>query len=79
MPILVLFFLYFSSNILLYSEFYLFLKVSLKRKLGEQVEKPRFLENEGYYVGHKPYITKKNKNLMTDRLLRIPDQVNKFT
>ncbi len=36
--------------------------------------KPRFLENEGYYVGKKPYMTLKNKNLMADRLLRLYEQ-----
>ena len=28
------------------------------------------LEAEGYYVGRKPYITKRNKNLMEHRILR---------
>lgn len=51
--------------------------VPLKRKLGESAEKPRILEEEGYYVGTKPYITIKNRNLMEDRLLRLSDNVNK--
>ena len=46
-------------------------------KLGNaENTKPRFLENEGYYVGKKPYMTIKNKNLMADRCLKLYDQVN---
>ena len=50
--------------------------VPYKLRLGENSEKPRFLENEGFYVGKKPYMTIKNKNLMIDRLLNLPDKVN---
>ena len=50
--------------------------VPLSLKLGENMEKPRFLENEGYYVGQKPYITKTNKNLMANRLLKQSDKVD---
>ena len=53
--------------------------VPLKRKLGETVEKPRLLEAEGFYVGRKPYMTKKNRNMMEDRMLTFPDNVNKYS
>jgi hypothetical protein len=49
--------------------------VPLKRKLGEHVEKPRFLELEGYYVGKKPYVKIANINRMEHRLVTIPNQV----
>ena len=52
--------------------------VALKRKLGETAEKPRLLEAEGFYVGRKPYMTKKNRNMMEDRMLTFPDNVNKY-
>lgn len=54
------------------------LKVPLKRKLGEEVERARLLENEGFYVGNKPYMTIKNRNMMEDRMLKLPDNVNQF-
>lgn len=44
-------------------------QVPLKRKLGEEKDTPRILENEGYYVGRKPFMTRSNKNLMSDRIL----------
>ena len=50
--------------------------VPLKRKLGEENEKARLLENEGFYVGNRPYMTIKNRNMMEDRFLRLPDNVN---
>ena len=50
--------------------------VPLKRKLGEEKEKARLLENEGFYVGNRPYMTMKNRNMMEDRFLRLPDNVN---
>ncbi len=53
----------------------MFFLVPVSQKLGKEQEKPRFLENEGYYVGKKPYMTIKNKNLMADRLLKLHDQV----
>jgi hypothetical protein len=49
--------------------------VPLKEKLGENVENPRYLESEGYYVGRKPYVTTKNRNLMENRLLRTEKNV----
>lgn len=52
--------------------------VPLKRKLGEQVEAPRYLEEEGYYVGKKPYVTRANKNRMEDRLTRDPTTASKW-
>lgn len=56
-----------------------FLQVPLKRKLGEHVEAPRVLENEGYYVGRKPYMTKRNKNLMEHRILKANNNVSLLT
>lgn len=47
-------------------------------KLGNDNEKPRFPESEGFYIGKKPYMTIKNKNLMTDRLLKLYDKVSSF-
>jgi hypothetical protein len=43
--------------------------------MGEEAEK-RLLENEGYYIGNRPYMTIKNRNMMEDRFLRLPDNVN---
>ena len=37
--------------------------------VGEDAE-PRFLEDEGFYVGVKPYVADKNKNKMECRLLK---------
>ena len=49
-------------------------KVDLKSKLGDQeAVQPRRLELEGYFVGRKPYMTKKNRNLMENRLIKYPD------
>ena len=39
------------------------------------MEKPRFLESEGYYVGRKPYVTTKNRNLMENRLIEFDKSV----
>lgn len=49
--------------------------VPLKRKLKEDAENPRLLELEGYYVGHRPYMTVHNRNLMENRLVNLPDNV----
>ncbi len=46
----------------------------LKRKLGEEAEK-RLLENEGYYIGNRPFMTRRNRLMMEDRFLRLPDNV----
>lgn len=42
----------------------------LKDKLGDSVEKPRYLEAEGYYVGRRPYVTTRNRNIMENRLIQ---------
>jgi coiled-coil and C2 domain-containing protein 2A len=52
--------------------------VPLREKLGENVERPRYLEQEGYYVGRKPYVTTKNRNLMENRLIKLANGVNKL-
>jgi hypothetical protein len=44
--------------------------------LGEEKDKARLLENEGFYVGNRPYMTIKNRNMMEDRFLRLPDNVS---
>lgn len=44
------------------------------KAVGEGAQ-PRFLEEEGIYVGRKPFVTKKNRNLMENRLLKLPDKV----
>lgn len=49
--------------------------IPISQKLGgTEKDRPRFLENEGYFVGKKPYMTLKNKNMMADRLLKLYDQ-----
>ena len=47
----------------------------LKDKLGENVEKPRYLEAEGYYVGRRPYVTTRNRNIMENRLIQSDNNV----
>ncbi len=49
--------------------------VPLKRKLKEEAEIPRLLELEGFYVGHRPYMTIHNRNVMENRLINLPDNV----
>ena len=41
-------------------------------------QEPRFLEDEGLYVGVRPAIAKRNKNKMENRLLKQPDKVSSF-
>jgi hypothetical protein len=52
--------------------------VPINKKLGENV-KARLLENEGLYIGRKPYVKIKNKNLMENRMLKFPDSVMNVT
>ena len=52
------------------------IEVTLELKLGKDVE-PRYLEDEGIFVGRVPYVTRKNRNMMEHRVLSMPDQVNK--
>lgn len=47
----------------------------LNQKLKENREQPRFLEVEGIYVGRRPYVTRKNRNLMENRLLQFDKSV----
>jgi hypothetical protein len=49
--------------------------VPLSQKLGREAAVARLLENEGYYVGRKPYVTRKNINLMENRLVKFPDNI----
>lgn len=53
-------------------------QVPFSKKVIQEGAKPRYLEDEGIYVGRKPYVTKKNMNLMENRLLNFPDNVNYF-
>ena len=36
---------------------------------------PRYLEDEGFYVGVRPEISTRNQNIMEHRLLNRPDKV----
>ncbi|XP_059159082.1 coiled-coil and C2 domain-containing protein 2A-like isoform X2 [Physella acuta] len=54
--------------------------VPATEKVGGEVE-PRFLEDEGFYVGVKPYVSDRNKSKMENRLLKEAEkqnQVNKW-
>ena len=53
-----------------------FFEAPLNVKLPNDRQNPRYLEKEGFYVGTKPFVTKKNRNLMEDRLIHMPEQVN---
>jgi coiled-coil and C2 domain-containing protein 2A len=48
--------------------------VPAKEKVAEALE-PRFLEEEGFYVGVKPEIPDRNRNKMENRLYKQPDKV----
>ncbi|RMZ99667.1 coiled-coil and C2 domain-containing 2A isoform X1 [Brachionus plicatilis] len=50
-------------------------KVPFEQKTSAEGIQPRFLDEEGIYVGRKPYVTRKNKNLMENRLLKFPDKI----
>lgn len=50
-------------------------KVPIEKKLGEEVKKGRDLALEGYYVGRKPFVTRKNRTLMENRLIKFPDKI----
>ncbi|KAH9523492.1 Coiled-coil and C2 domain-containing protein 2A [Bulinus truncatus] len=39
-------------------------------------DEPRFLEDEGFYVGVKPYVADRNKNKMENRLLKEAEKAN---
>lgn len=47
----------------------------LNVKLANDRQNPRYLEKEGFYVGVKPFVPRKNRNLMEDRLVHMPDKV----
>ena len=36
---------------------------------------PRYLEDEGFYVGVRPFISQRNQNIMEHRLLKREDKV----
>lgn len=50
-------------------------KVPFELKAISEGIQPRFLEEEGIYVGRKPFVTRKNRNLMENRLMKLPDKV----
>jgi coiled-coil and C2 domain-containing protein 2A len=43
--------------------------------LNNEAAAARRLEAEGFYVGRKPYVTKKNRSLMENRLARFLDNI----
>ena len=53
----------------------LFFLVNVKEKVPEDAE-PRYLEDEGFYVGVKPSVSQRNRNLMEHRLLNREDKVH---
>lgn len=48
----------------------MFCTVPPEKKIFEENLKPRFLEEEGFYVGSRPGIATGNKNKMEHRLIR---------
>ena len=48
--------------------------VDVKQKVPEDTE-PRYMEDEGFYVGVKPSVSQRNRNLMEHRLLNRADKV----
>nr|CAB3228105.1 coiled-coil and C2 domain-containing protein 2A [Phallusia mammillata] len=53
-----------------------FIPSMLPSDISKKVEdsaRPRYLEDEGFYVGRKPEIGLQNKNILENRLLRQPD------
>jgi hypothetical protein len=47
----------------------------MSKKFGDEFKVQRFLEEEGFYVGTKPFVTRQNMNMMEHRLLKLPDKV----
>ena len=45
----------------------------------EEEQEPRYLEDEGFYVGVRPVVATRNKNKMENRLLREPGKVGFFS
>ncbi|XP_071964631.1 coiled-coil and C2 domain-containing protein 2A-like isoform X2 [Antedon mediterranea] len=47
--------------------------IAVEDKISEDVE-PRYLEEEGFYVGVRPQVTSRNQNVMEARLLKSSDK-----
>lgn len=52
-------------------------RVPFEQKTSSEGAQPRFLEEDGIYVGRKPFVTRKNRNLMENRLIKFADKVEK--
>ncbi|XP_076825165.1 coiled-coil and C2 domain-containing protein 2A-like isoform X2 [Clavelina lepadiformis] len=48
------------------------LPTDITKKVDSNTQ-PRYLEDEGFYVGEKPLVLSKNKNILENRFLRQPD------